>query len=233
VTAPIVVLHEVGDERGGAPWRDALAAAGWRGPVVAPDLPGHAGTPPPPGGNYEIDDALLAVLPLLAALDAALPAPVVVGCGVNGWASQVLALAGRASAVVVVDGLGGPWSTPRQRIDGARDLLRAIADDPAAMAPAPPQGLDPRLRHRMAQHGSRRLASRAAAAMPVPALLVESAASPLASSADVDALAAEYRAGATVERVAAATAEAVAAVVVAWAVSGQAPPAAYADPVAG
>ncbi|MDQ1403301.1 MAG: hypothetical protein QOG03_1617, partial [Actinomycetota bacterium] len=46
---PVLVLHDVGDERGGEPWRQALGTAGWSGPVLAPDLPGHAGAPPPIG----------------------------------------------------------------------------------------------------------------------------------------------------------------------------------------
>jgi len=230
MAAPIVVLHAFGDERGGGAWRDALASS-WDGPVIAPDLPGHCSTPAPAGGHYEVADALLAVLPALASLDPALP-PVVVGCGVNGWAAQVLALAGRASAVVTVDGLGGPWTTPRQRVTAWRDTLRAIAGDLAAMAAPPTEGIDPRLRYGLDPHGSRRLAERGAVATPVPALIVESPASPLPAE-EVDALAAAYRSGATVERVAAATAEAVTAVVVGWASATRPAAATPARPIAG
>lgn len=215
VDAPVVVLHAFGDELAGAPWRTAFAEAGWTGPIVAPDLPGHGEAAAPVGGNYEQMDGFLAVLPLLAELGDATGPPVVVGCGVNGWAAHVLGLAGRASAVVVVDGLGGPWTAPRERIAAWRESLRALADDAAALGDPPPRGLDPRVRLGMVGHGSRRLAVRAAVAMPVPVLVVESPSSPLPAD-DVDALAAEYRSGATVERVTAATAEAVAAVVAPW-----------------
>lgn len=215
-STPIVVLHAFRDESGGAAWRDALVAADWEGPVVAPDLPGHCGAPAPVGGHYEVADTLLAVLPLLAGLDPDLNPPIVVGCGVNGWAAHVLALAGRASALVAVDGLGGPWTTPRQRVTAWRDTLRSIANDPDAMAAPPAEGMDPRLRYGLQPHGSRRLAERGAVAMPVPALIVESPASPLPAE-EVDALAAAYRSGATVERVTAATAAAATAVIGRWA----------------
>lgn len=173
--APLLVLHDVGDEGGGRPWREAFLDAGWHGQVLAPDLPGHAGAPPPEGGNYEASDAAYVTVPLLARLGE----PVVaVGVGVNGWTASLCGLAGRASAVVLVDGTGAPWITPTEAIHRQRDWLRALADDPAAMGPPPTDGsLDPRLRHGLPRHGSRRLALRAASQLPVPLLLVESPAS--------------------------------------------------------
>ncbi|HVM07732.1 MAG TPA: alpha/beta hydrolase [Acidimicrobiales bacterium] len=105
---PILVLHDLGVPDAGRPWRDALADASWNGPVLAPDLPGHGSTPVRDGGSYEHSDSLLSIIPLYAELDPDLPSPIVVGVGLHGWAAQVLALAGRASGVVLVDGLGGP-----------------------------------------------------------------------------------------------------------------------------
>ena len=172
---PLVVLHDVGDEGGGRPWREAFLDAGWRGEVLAPDLPGHAGAPPPEGGNFEPADSAYVVVPLLSKLGR--PA-VVVGVGVNGWAATLCGLAGKALAVVLVDGTGAPWITPTEAIRRQRDWLRALADDPEAVDPPPPgAALDPRLRHGLPSHGSRRLAFRAAERLPVPQLLLESPAS--------------------------------------------------------
>lgn len=183
--APLVVLHDVGDEGGGRPWRDAFVAAGWRGPVVAPDQPGHAGAPPPEGGNYEPADSAFLLVPLLIRLGE--PA-VVVGVGVNGWTATLAGLAGKASAVALVGGTGAPWTSPTQAIGRQRDWLRELAADPEAMAPAPADGrLDPRLRHGLTPHGSRRLAFRAAARMPVPLLVLETPASALPAD-DAEAL---------------------------------------------
>jgi pimeloyl-ACP methyl ester carboxylesterase len=171
IDAPLVVLHDVGDEGGGRPWRDAFVEAGWRGQVIAPDLPGHAGAPPPEGGNYEPADAAYVVVPLLAQLGE--PA-VVIGVGVNGWTATLAGLAGRASHVVLVDGSGAPWITPTEAIHRQLGWLRTMVDDPDALAPAPTDGsLDPRLRHGVPAHGSRRLAFRGASKLTVPLVLVE------------------------------------------------------------
>ena len=185
VDAPLVVLHDVGDEGGGRPWRDAFLDAGWRGEVLAPDLPGHAGAPPPEGGQHEASDSAYLLVPLLARLGE--PA-VLLGVGVNGWTATLAGLAGKALAVVLVDGTGAPWITPTAAIHRQRDWLRALADDPDAIAP-PPAGaaLDPRLRHGLPRHGSRRLAFRAAQCLPVPRLLLETPESALPAD-DADAL---------------------------------------------
>jgi hypothetical protein len=190
----LLVLHDAGDEGGGAPWRAAFLDAGWTGPVRAPDLPGHAGAPPPEGGQYEPGDGAFEV--------ARQPAvEVVVGVGVNGWSAQLAGLAGRAACVVLVDGLGGPWATVREQVLAGTAQLRAIADDPAALAPMPPgASLDPRLRHGLPRHGSRRMAFEAAAVMPVPVVIVESPASGTPPD-DAEALAAAMAAGGTLVRV--------------------------------
>jgi len=217
---PALVLHEIGDPGGGGPWRAALEDAGWRGVVLAPDLPGHGAEPPPVGGNYELMDPAYAAVRALGAAGRGDDRPVVIGVGTSGWSAHVLALGGRASGLVLVDGLGGPWADPRTVIAGGRDWLRAIADDPAAVAPPPPGTLDPRAGHGVPPHGSRRLVERAAAATPVPTLLVESAGSPLARS-DVDAVAALFPGVAGVVEVARpAPAAVAAALVTAWAHDG-------------
>jgi pimeloyl-ACP methyl ester carboxylesterase len=209
----LLVLHDVGDPDGGARWRTALASAGWPGAVHAPDLPGHGTTPAPAGGTYELTDALLAVLPLVPA-DGDLP--VVVGVGVNGWCGSVLALGGRAAALVLVDGLGGPFTSPREAMAADRVRLRAIVDDPAAVGPAPPSGLDPRAAHGVLPLSNRTVAERAAAATPVPVLLVETPGSPVGEE-DRAAVASRYPAGVTVAELSTADPEVVGPAVVAWA----------------
>jgi len=195
---PVLVLHDVGEVDGGAPWRTAFESAGWPGPVLAPDLPGHGRQPAPVDGAYELGDAALTAVRLLAEAGPGQERPVVVGVGVNGWSAQILALGNRASGLVLVDGLNGPWADPATVIHAGRRWLRAIADDPAAVAPAPANGLDPRLRHGVAPHRDRRLAERAAVALPVPALLVESPESPV-TAADRNDIAARISAATVLE----------------------------------
>ncbi len=182
----IVVLHDAGDADGGVPWGAALVAAGWPGAVHAPDLPGHGATAAPTDGAYELVDAALHALPLLSTLHGDLP--VVLGVGANGWAAQLLAIGGRAAALVLVDGLGGPWLEPAQAIATDRTRLRAILDDPAAVAGPPASGLDPRLVHGIGAQTSRDLAVRAAAAITVPTLVVSSPAGALADADRSDVL---------------------------------------------
>lgn len=187
----LLVLHDFGAEAGGAPWRAAFAAAGWPGPVHAPDLPGHAGTPPPVGGNYELADAAFAVLPLVRDLSATeAEPPVIVGVGANGWAAQLLAVGGRASSLVLVDGIGGPWLDAVSTIAAGRDLLRAVANDAAALAPPHPGGTDPRLVHHSTMRpSSRAMAERVLRALSVPLLVIETPASPLGAADRDDLLA--------------------------------------------
>jgi pimeloyl-ACP methyl ester carboxylesterase len=214
--APVLVLHGIGDAGGGGPWRAALVAAGWTGPVLAPDLPGHAGAPPPEGGQHEPGDGAFLAVRTLAAAEVERGAPVVVGVGVNGWNAQLCGLGGRASAVVLVDGLGGPWVPVRDAVLAGRDQLRAIAADPEAVAPmAPGAPLDPRLRHGLPTHGSRTMAFEAAAVMPVPVLVVESPGSATPHD-DASALAAAMGAGGTLVRVAEPSPAVVAKAVVEW-----------------
>lgn len=214
----LLVLHDIGDPDGGARWRVALEEAGWPGPVRAPDLPGHGRAPAPVGGSYELADPVLALLPSVPADDP--DPPVVLGVGTNGWCASILALGGRASALVLVDGLGGPFRPQAEVMAAERERIRAIADDPAAVAPPPATGLDPRLRHGVTPLGNRGVAERAAAATPVPVLLVESPGSPVARH-EREAVARRYPAGATVAEVSSAGPEAAAGAVVSWISSGR------------
>jgi hypothetical protein len=208
----LLVVHDVGDPDGGARWRQALVAAGWPGEVRAPDLPGHGSAPAPTGGTYELTDALLTLLPVVPA-DGDLP--VVLGVGTNGWCASILALGGRASALVLVDGLGGPFVAAAEAMARERERLRRLVDDPAALAPPPATGLDPRLRHGVSPLGSRPTAERVAAATTVPVLLVETPSSPVGAD-DRAAVAARYPSGATVVEVTAGDPDAVAAAAVSW-----------------
>ena len=211
----LLVLHDVGDEGGGTPWRDAFVAAGWNGPVLAPDLPGHAGAPLLDGGDHEPGDGAFRAVVTLAAAGVEPGTAVVVGVGVNGWNAQVHGLGGRASAVVLVDGLGGPWLPIREQILAGVARLRSVAADPEAVAPMPPGApLDPRLRHGLPSHGSRKMAFEVAAVMPVPVVVVESSASPT-PPADAEELAGRMAAGGTLVRVDDATPATVAAAAVA------------------
>lgn len=212
----VLVLHDVGDPDGGARWHAALEAAGWPGPVRAPDLPGHGSAPAPVGGSYELTDPVLAVLPSVPAGDP--DPPVVLGVGTNGWCASILALGGRASALVLVDGLGGPFAPQADVMAAERDRLRRLVDDPDALAPPPPAGLDPRLRHGVSPLGSLAVAQRTAAATAVPVLLVESRSSPV-DAGERASVASRYPAGATVVELTRPDPEAVAAEVVAWASS--------------
>lgn len=218
---PLVVLHDVGDEDAGSAWSTALERAGWPGPVVAPELPGHGNAQPPSDGSYDLVDAALEVVRASADRPTDGLRPVVLGVGVHGWAAQILALAGRAVGLVLVDGLNGPWSDAAGATDRNRAWLRSIAADPAALAPAPAGALDPRLRHGLPPHGDRRLAERAAAALDVPVLLVESERSPLAPS-ELDPVVARM-ADATVERIRERQPLAVAETTVSW-WAGSGPP---------
>lgn len=176
----VVVLHDLGDPAGGRTWQTALAQAGWPGLVVAPDLPGHAGVPPPVGGFHELAD------PAFTFASLALPSPVdlVVGVGASGWAAQLVTLGGRARAVALVDGLGSPWLDRRTRLEASRDRLRALARLGATAAVVDPQGLDPALHDPPRPHGDRDLARRALSSLDAPLLVIERRSPPAPDDVD-------------------------------------------------
>ncbi len=179
----VLVLHDLGAD-GGADWADAFS--GWPGPVLAPDLPGHGGAPPPLGGNHETGDAVYVALELLRADPP--DGIVVVGVGHSGSAAQILALGGRATGLVLVDGLGGPWLDADELDARQRDMRRRILATPAALAVPEPGRPDPRATMVVGAH-DRDFAVRQAEAMPVPVLVVETDRS---STPDAEALTAHF-----------------------------------------
>ena len=136
----VVVLHDLGDAVGGAALR-AVAPIGW----VIPDLPGHGDTPGPQSGHYDPMSAA-AIARWKVARDDSLPA-VLVGIRENAHAALVCAVAGASSAVVIIDGLWGPWQSAVEHIDAMYSNIRAIADDPAAVSAPPASGPDPRAKY--------------------------------------------------------------------------------------
>lgn len=173
----VLVLHDVGAP-GGGEWADAFV--GWPGRVLAPDLPGHNGMPPPVGGQHETGDAVYVALDLLRADPS--DELVVVGVGHNGAAAQILALGGRAVGLVLVDGLGGPWLDP-VAIDMRRiEMRRRILTTTGAVAEPAPGASDPRATM-VVGAADREFAVRQAEAMSVPVLLVET---PLSQTPDTD-----------------------------------------------
>jgi pimeloyl-ACP methyl ester carboxylesterase len=176
----LLVLHDLGAP-GGAEW--AAAFAGWPGQVLAPDLPGHHGTPPPTGGQYETGDAVYVAIEVLRR---AMPEDLlVVGVGHGGAAAQILALGGRAVGLVLVDGLGGPWLDADGIDARRREMRRRILTTPVALS-APPAGADDPRATMMVRAADRGFAVRQAAAMPVATLLIET---PASTTPDADELA--------------------------------------------
>ena len=171
----LLVVHDAGDGEAGERWRPLTDA--WPGPALAPDLPGHGESPPPEGATYAASDAALAAYRALQ--DAALHGTptVVVGHGWGGFAAELLAAAGRASAVVLVDGLGGPWVDVGGLVADQHRWLREVLADPAALA-EPTDVPDPRLTHRFPSIWERSYIEGLRAAVGVPVLAVETPASP-------------------------------------------------------
>lgn len=120
----VLVLHQVGDLEGGAPYLEAFSA--WS-QVIAPDLPGHGSQPELPGKNHGLTDPMYVVTRLFANQGIG-KVDTVVGFGVSGWSAQLLALAGRAKRMVLVDGLGDPFMAVDDLLDRRMRRVRVIAD---------------------------------------------------------------------------------------------------------
>jgi hypothetical protein len=211
MSAPVVVLHGPGDADGGAGWRGALEAFGWS--AVGPTLAGHAGEPPPVGGTHDLADPAYRAAAVLTD-DQVSSARAVVGIGASGWSATVMAVAGVGTALVLVDGLGDPWTALEDRLARRRRRLRRMADvvTGAASMPEPSPGLDASVAWWPDPIGDRELVLTMVAALSVPALIVRS---PASESPDPEIVAA-FGAGADVIEVADASPSTVAPVVDAW-----------------
>lgn len=165
----VVVLHDLGAEDAGAPWR-ASAPPAWH----IPDLPGHGSTPAPRHGAYDPMGPVTLARWTLAENPAA---GLVVGIGQNAHGALILAAGGGCGAVAVVDGLWGPWQEPDEAVDDMYANLRAIVADAGAVAPAPSTGLDPRARHGYGVSVSPEFVLRFWGAITCPVLAVETPAS--------------------------------------------------------
>ena len=190
----LLVLHEYGDERAAAGWQplvDGWLARGGEpgaelarggepggepGRALALDLPGHGHTPLPEGGKLVPSDLQLFAVRALRDAGVAEP-PVVVGHGWGGFAAELLAAAGRAAAVVLVDGLGGPWVSQEELGLLNAQWLRGVFEDPAADS-APAGGLDPLVRHGFVSVWEREFTEARRAAVTVPVLALETPRSP-------------------------------------------------------
>jgi hypothetical protein len=173
----VLFLHEVGDVEGAHRWR--VLADGWPATAVVPHLPGHGVTPPEAGAYYAPGDAALFGVRALRAARLERGRPLLVaGHGWGAFGAELLAAAGRASALALVDGLGGPWVTPEGLVEVQHAWLRAVVADPDALAPPPAAALDPRLRHGFPSIWERAFTEARRNAITVPVLALESSASP-------------------------------------------------------
>lgn len=202
----LLVIHDLGSD-GGGPWAHAFSS--WGGAIVAPDLPGHGSAPPPVGGHHEAGDAVFALIDHLSPPPGT--EPVVVGVGKNGLVARTLALGGRASALVLVDGLGGPWLDLADRNAAVRDARRAILTTPGALEIPAPGTPDARAQL-TPTFGDRAHTVRMLAAVPVPTLVVET---PSSVVDDADAVASVIE-DHTIVRIDSDDPESVAAEVIEW-----------------
>jgi hypothetical protein len=163
----VVLLHDLADPTAGARWRSA-APADW----IIPDLPGHGSTPAIRTGHCDPMSAV-AIARWTLARQAVDSGTSLVGVGQNAHSALINAAAGDCDRVVVVDGLWGPWREPAEEVDAFYAMLRAIAADPAATAPPPLSGLDPRASHGYGVMSSARFAQRFWAAVDQPVLAIE------------------------------------------------------------
>jgi len=175
VTA-LLVIHDTGDPKSGRRWAGLVDS--WPDAALAPDLPGHGATPPPTGGHYKAGDA--AISAWRAGEQAGITGNdvdvVVLGHGWGGFAAEVLAAAGRASKLVLVDGLGPPWSSVDELVADRHRWLRDALADPAALAP-PTEAPDPRLALGFPSIWDREFIGNLRRSIKVPVLVIETPAS--------------------------------------------------------
>jgi pimeloyl-ACP methyl ester carboxylesterase len=167
----LLVIHDTGDAKGGGRWSELVNA--WPGRALAPDLPGHGETPPPTGGHYKAGDAAIAVW--RSAQQAGITNDedvVVLGHRWGGYAAEILAAAGRASKLVLVDGLGPPWCTVDELVADRHRWLREVFADDAALAP-PTSSPDPRIAHAYPSIWDRNFIRDLRRSIGVPVLAVE------------------------------------------------------------
>jgi pimeloyl-ACP methyl ester carboxylesterase len=174
MTAALLVVHDAGDPKGGSRWT-ALRDA-WPDDALAPDLPGHGETPPPTGGHYKAGDAAIAAWRAAEHAGITDNDVVVLGHRWGGFAAEVLAAAGRASKLVLVDGLGPPWASADDLVADRHRWLRDVFNDPAALAPATASP-DPRLVHGFPSFWDREFVGNLRRSITVPVLAVETATS--------------------------------------------------------
>ena len=165
----VVVLHDLGAEEAGAPWR-TVSPIDWH----VPDLPGHGRTPAPRHGAY---DPLGPVTLARWALAEDPATGLVIGVRQNAHGALVLAAGGGCGAVVLVDGLWPAWREPAEVIDAMYANLRAVIADRGAVAPPPTSGLDPRARYGYGVSMSAPFAATFWRAVSCPVLAVETPAS--------------------------------------------------------
>jgi pimeloyl-ACP methyl ester carboxylesterase len=172
--AALLVIHDAGDPRGGSRWT-ALTDA-WPGRALAPDLPGHGETPPPTGGHYKAGDAAIAAWRAAEQAGITTDDVVVFGHGWGGFAAEVVASAGRASRLVLVDGLGPPWQTFDDLVADRHRWLREVFADPESLAP-PRTTPDQRLAHTFPSVWDRTFIANLRGSITVPVLAIETPAS--------------------------------------------------------
>ena len=175
MTTALLVIHDVGDRRAGSGWTELTQA--WHGPAIAPDLPGHGETPPPTGASYAPGDAAFHADQALQQAGLADADVCVLGQGWGAFAAEFFAAAGRATRLVLVDGLGPPWCSVQELVADQHRWLRGTLADASALAP--PQGVpDPRLGHGLWSIWERDFISGLRAAITIPVLAIETPASP-------------------------------------------------------
>jgi hypothetical protein len=164
----VALLHDLGDPAGGALWRSA-APPHW----IIPDLPGHGSTPATRTGHCDPMSAVAIVRWTLAQQSNGTDASTLVGVGHNAHPALLNAAGGDCDRVVIVDGLWGRWRGPAEEIDAFYAMIRAIAADPAATAPPPASGLDPRASYGYGVMSSAGFAQRFWATVDQPLLAIE------------------------------------------------------------